>query len=87
MIPPHFADDKRESNRNGDDFLKQPPYPYGFQDEEELYKEMLSVASATECTGLMPAAPPTDQEVDSLREIYDIPPGQRDIMLGSEKTK
>lgn len=62
--------------------MEPKPYPYpGFFDEEDAYQEMRSVASATECTGLMAAAPPTEAEVESLREIYNVPPGQRDQML------
>ena len=47
--------------------------PYDREDEEELYREMLSVASSTECTGLIPSAPLTQPMVDSYGEIYDLP--------------
>lgn len=47
--------------------------PYNMQDDEELFDEEFAVASATECTGLMPAAPATEPEVRSYSDIYDIP--------------
>ena len=41
--------------------------------EEELYEEMMDVASSTECTGLMPTPPVTKRETESYSKIYDIP--------------
>ncbi|MCI9415385.1 MAG: hypothetical protein HFJ79_09470 [Clostridiales bacterium] len=40
---------------------------------EQLFDEMYPVASSMECTGLIPAAPATESEVESYSEIYDIP--------------
>ena len=47
--------------------------PYDAQDDRELFEDTFSVASAGECTGLIPAAPAYSAEVDSYSEIYDIP--------------
>lgn len=52
---------------------KNPSRPYDMQDDEELYNEMMEVASATECTGLMPTPPITRSETKSYDKIYDIP--------------
>ena len=52
---------------------KNQSLPYDAEDEEELYREMLKVASANECTGMIPAAPASQPEVDSYSEIYDVP--------------
>lgn len=61
--------------------MKEIPYPYAFSSGEEIDEEMQSVASATECTGLIPSALLTEDEINGLREIYDVPPGQRDAFL------
>ena len=50
-----------------------PPRPYDAVDEEELYEEMMDVASSTECTRLMPTPPVTKRETESYPKIYDIP--------------
>ncbi len=50
-----------------------PPRPYDAVDEEELYEEMMDVASSTECTGLMPTPPVTKRETESYSKIFDIP--------------
>ena len=55
------------------DETRRSSLPYDAEDEEELYHEMLKVASANECTGMIPAAPASRAEVDSYSEIYDIP--------------
>ncbi len=51
---------------------KKKPLP---KDEEgrDLFDETFAVASTMECTGLIPAAPESTEEVDSYSEIYDIP--------------
>lgn len=49
------------------------PLPYDAQDDDELFDELYSVASATECTGLIPAAPVSEASVDSYSDIYDVP--------------
>ncbi|HOV70397.1 MAG TPA: hypothetical protein PLZ84_08755 [Clostridia bacterium] len=40
-------------------------------DEEKYYEH--SVTSTTDCTGLMPTRPITDDEEESYTDIYDIP--------------
>ena len=52
---------------------KNPYRPYDMQDDEELYDEMMEVASATECTGLLPTPPVSRPETKSYDKIYDIP--------------
>ena len=47
--------------------------PYDAQDNRELFEDVFSVASTTDCTGLIPAAPDSASEVESYGEIYDIP--------------
>lgn len=42
-------------------------------DDDIPFDEPFSVASATECTGLMPFAPGDTSEIDSYEDIYDIP--------------
>ncbi len=67
--------------------------PYDMQDDEELFEEIMSVASATECTGLMPTPPLTKRAVDSYAEIYDVPLAKDDMQaltdpsLASGQTK
>lgn len=52
---------------------KKRPLPYDAQDGEELFNNSMSVSSMTECTGLIPAAPVSEPEIDSYSAIYDIP--------------
>lgn len=52
---------------------KKRPAPYDEQDDRELFDDIYTVASATECTGLIPAAPINENAVDSYSEIYDVP--------------
>lgn len=47
--------------------------PYDNSDDRQLFDDTFSVASSMECTGLIPAAPDSTEEVDSYSEIYDIP--------------
>lgn len=44
-----------------------PPYS---DEEDELFEP---VVSATECTGLIPAIPSTEEELESMEELYDLP--------------
>lgn len=53
--------------------------PFDAQDDRELFDEMFSVASASECTGMIPAMPPSGSEIDSYSEIYDIPLSKESI--------
>ena len=40
---------------------------------DDILNKIDSVASATECTGLMPTPPENEAEEDSYNEIYVIP--------------
>lgn len=56
------------------DFLRySSSRSYDNEDDREVYDELFEVASSMECTGLIPAAPESNAEVDSYSEIYDIP--------------
>ncbi len=55
------------------DNIKKRPLPYDAQDGEELFDDLMSVSSMTDCTGLIPAAPVSESEIDSYSAIYDIP--------------
>ena len=46
-----------------------PRYPYHY-DDDELYD---TVVSSSECTGLIPAIPETDEELENLEELYGLP--------------
>ncbi len=48
-------------------------YPYNYDDELGWGSDDYSVASASECTGLIPSVPCSSDEVDSYSEIYDVP--------------
>lgn len=52
---------------------KQQTRPSDADDEMALYDEMMEVAAATECTGLMPTPPTKQSEVDSYENIFDVP--------------
>lgn len=52
---------------------KKAPLPYDNDTERELYDNLLEVASATECTGLIPASPENAAETASYSDIYDVP--------------
>lgn len=53
---------------------KQPPKrPYNPEDDDYLFDEEMSVASSTECTGMMPTPSKTEDEIESYSKIYDIP--------------
>jgi hypothetical protein len=47
--------------------MKTNPWPIDDQEDDDMF----SVASSTECTGLMYASPVDQTEVDSYQEIYD----------------
>lgn len=49
-----------------------PPLPEDAQGDP-LFEQEFPVASSMECTGLIPAAPSTESEVDSYSSLYDIP--------------
>ncbi len=56
-----------------------------FENENDLY----SVVSSTECTGLIPASPNADKEIDSYSEIYDttLPRNKKDSENNFKKNK
>ena len=56
-------------------------------DSAELFPEISSAASATECTGLMPTPPHSSEEMESYQELHsmEIPkklPSRREIKNG-----
>lgn len=52
---------------------KKPVRPIDQEDGRELFDNMMHVASAGECTGMIPSAQCMDDEAESYSEIYDIP--------------
>lgn len=44
--------------------------PYGFDDPDYLD---IKACSATDCTGLIPALPQTDSEMESYAQVYHYP--------------
>lgn len=52
---------------------KKKRLPYDGDTQRELFDNLLEVASATECTGLIPAAPESTADATSYSDIYDIP--------------
>ena len=43
------------------------------QKDEDLYFDLDSVASTTECTGLIPTPPESEAQAESYTDIYAIP--------------
>ncbi|MGI5966328.1 MULTISPECIES: hypothetical protein [Anaerotruncus] len=62
-------------------------HPFDADDGRDLFDDLFSVASATECTGLIPAAPADEPEVDSYSEIYDIPLSHEKVNRGLQNIK
>jgi hypothetical protein len=60
-----------------DQNAKTPKTPYGEYDMEDL---PFSVSSSTDCTGLIPTPPPSEDAEKSYQDIYVIPKQQ----LGNE---
>lgn len=52
---------------------EKPIRPYNDQDDRYLFDNEESVASATDCTGMIPTPPVEEAEVNSYSEIFDIP--------------
>ncbi|HHV32853.1 hypothetical protein [Caproiciproducens sp. LBM24188] len=50
---------------------KEKYWPY--EHDEDSFFDSESVVSTTECTGLIPDSPGSDNEVESYTDIYDIP--------------
>ncbi|HHW46905.1 MAG TPA: hypothetical protein GXX17_08400 [Clostridiales bacterium] len=48
----------------------------------DILYENTSVVSATDCTGLMYAPPTSEYEVESYKEIYDIPQPVEEVNNG-----
>lgn len=51
------------------------------EEPEECFPDISNVASATECTGLMPRPPLNNQELESFQELspMEIPKGKEDV--------
>lgn len=47
--------------------------PYHMHEDDDSPGSQFYVASSTDCTGLIPSAPVTENEVDSYNELYDVP--------------
>ena len=56
-------------------------------DEDEMIWDTNMVASSMECTGLIPAAPANQEEIDSYAEIYGVPQPKKDVNNGLQKEK
>lgn len=46
--------------------------------DEDLFFDIDQVASATECTGLIPTPPLSEEEAESYTDIYTIPKPEKD---------
>lgn len=55
---------------------KNVPHPPKRDEDEELYE---TVVSSTECTGLIPAIPETDEELECFEELYELPYTEKDV--------
>jgi len=55
--------------------MKHPVHPIG-ENGRELFDDTFTVFSATECTGLIPAAPADEAAADAYSDLYDIPLAQ-----------
>lgn len=58
---------------NKDRHMPLPVFPRDPDDDRIIFDDPSVVASGTECTGLIPAAPVDGSEIDSYSQIYDIP--------------
>lgn len=56
---------KKNNHKNGAD-------PYNLGDIHDFLYNRYTVMSATECTGLIPFDPGSEEERDNYKEIYDI---------------
>lgn len=60
---------------------------YPAYDDDKFY-DMGSIASASDCTGLIPAAPANEAEAESYAELYNIPePTDASVNNGLQKLK
>ena len=60
---------------------------FSYGEHVEIFPELSDTASATECTGLMPAPPKTPEEYEAYQTLHsmEIPkklPGRREIREG-----
>ncbi len=58
-----------------------PPY-----DDDKFY-DMGSVASASDCTGLIPSPPANEGEAESYAELYNIPQPTDELNNGLQNIK
>ena len=53
-------------------------YPYPTPDDKDPWEDIsdtyLKAAGGTDCTGLIPAAPNTDEEMENYNELYNFLP-------------
>lgn len=49
---------------------KREPKKTPYREHETVYPDLSDVASATECTGLMPTPPQNDAELESYQQLY-----------------
>jgi hypothetical protein len=54
------------------------------QDEDSFFNSE-SVASATECTGLIPTPPVSEEEAESYTKIYDVPHPKNKVNNGLQQ--
>ncbi len=45
--------------------------PIGIKDETEYFDKDFKACSATDCTGLIYAAPEDDSEIESYKDVYN----------------
>ncbi|MGI6717428.1 MAG: hypothetical protein ACOX3X_09670 [Eubacteriales bacterium] len=57
------------------------------RDYKYPFREISSVVSSTECTGLTQFIPETEHEVESFRHVYDIPLSTEQVKQTREKEK
>ncbi len=50
------------------------PYPERDETEENAGEPLMNVSSGQDCTGLIPAAPTTEDEYGSYEELYEFLP-------------
>ncbi len=63
---------------------KKKRWEFPLYDEDRVSNILNSdnVASATECTGLIPSAPINEDEMDSYASLYSIPKGNDEVNNG-----
>lgn len=59
---------------------------YPLYDDDKFY-DMGSVASASDCTGLIPSPPVNEEEAESYAELYNIPQPTDEINNGLQNIK